>query len=50
MSKTLILAAVLLPAVLAAQEARFADDLDVELVNVDVVAEGEDGPTPSTPL
>lgn len=43
MSKTLVLAAVLLPAVLAAQEPRFADELDVEVVNVDVVAEGEDG-------
>ncbi|MFL6290767.1 MAG: VWA domain-containing protein [Thermoanaerobaculia bacterium] len=47
MTKILILSgALLVPALLAAQEPsppRFADELDVEVVNVDLVASGEDG-------
>lgn len=38
-----LLLAFLLSAAAHAQEPRFADELDVELVNVDVVASGEDG-------
>lgn len=46
MAKALISLALLIPTLLAAQapsEPRFADELDVEVVNVDVVATGEDG-------
>lgn len=43
MLKPLALAALLLPALLAAQEPRFAEELDVEVVNLDVVVTGEDG-------
>ena len=43
MLRKLALAALLFPAVLAAQEPRFADELDVEVVNLDVVVTGEDG-------
>ncbi|MFP5286144.1 MAG: VWA domain-containing protein [Thermoanaerobaculia bacterium] len=43
MRASVLLLTLLLGTAAHAQEPRFADDLDVELVNVDVVAEGEDG-------
>src|SRR5689334_23514314 len=43
MPRTLLPLALLLATAASAQEPRFADQLDVEVVNVDVIAAGEDG-------
>src|SRR5687767_5084800 len=43
MKRSAVLLALLLGTAAHAQEPRFADELDVEVVNVDVVASGEDG-------
>src|ERR687897_268898 len=43
MKPSVVLLALLLFRAAHAQEPRFADELDVEVVNVDVVASGEDG-------